>query len=269
VPDSEVCLPDFIADKPLFRDVFAKHQAAVKFMDAQVGRLLKAVEQFGFADDTLVVFTTDHGVHGMRAKRTIYDAGIETALLMRLPAGMKNGWEFDGLIQNIDYVPTLLDACGIETPACVQGRSFWDLLCGKEYKPHGAIFSEWNCLSGPETYAPIRAVRTERHHCLVHFDPDNSPYFWKKHEITDAMAGNDLNDWPWPAFTKTAGEKVELYDVVNDPLEYDNLAMDEAHREVLDELVEKIHANIKATGDFVVDGECPPLPCPPGHPEWS
>jgi arylsulfatase A-like enzyme len=269
VPDEEVRLPAFMADKPEFRGVFARFQAAITYMDTQVGRLLRAIEKFQFVDDTLVVFTTDHGMHGMRAKCTMYDTGLETALLMRLPAGMKNGWKTNHLIQNIDYAPTLLDACGIEKPACLQGRSFWDLLRGKDYKPHDALFSEWNCLVGPETYRPVRAVRTERYHCLINFDPENSKHYWKAHEITDDMVGTDPNDPPWPLMTKNKTERFELYDVVNDPLEYTNLAGDAAHQKILDELVEKIHANIKATGDFVLDGTCPPMPCVAGHPEWS
>ncbi|MCL1887316.1 MAG: sulfatase [Kiritimatiellaeota bacterium] len=269
VPDHEGRLPGFVAGKPQIREAFAKFPAAIKYMDAQVGRLLRAIEAFGFAEDSLVVFTTDHGMRGMRTKCTMYDAGLETALLMRLPAGMKNGWECGHLIQNIDYVPTLLDACGIAVPPCVQGRSFWNLLCGKTYTPHDILFSEWNCLAGPESYRPVRAARTGRHHCLVNFDPVNSRHYWKKHEITDDMVGNDPRDWPWPALTEPHGERLELYDVVDDPLEYRNLAHDETHRETLVGLVDRIYANIRDTGDFVLDGKCPPMPCAAAHPEWS
>ena len=100
-------------------------------MDAGVGRILAGLDELGIAESTLVVFVTDHGAAMPRAKCTLYDPGIEVALLLRCPAlGVSGGRVFSELISNVDVTPTVLDALGRESPPALQGRSFWPLLSG-------------------------------------------------------------------------------------------------------------------------------------------
>src|SRR5207302_1991129 len=99
-------------------------QGAIRKVDAAVERILAAVEKTSLSENTLVLFTADHGIAFPRAKTTLYDAGIETALLLRWPAGgVAGGRVHEELISNVDILPTLLGAAGVPVPENVQGRN--------------------------------------------------------------------------------------------------------------------------------------------------
>jgi arylsulfatase A-like enzyme len=265
VPDERVYLPPGTPDIPLFRDLFARFQPAVEFMDREIERLLRAIEETGHADNSLIVFTTDHGIFNLRGKGTLYDQGMATALLMRLPGKLKKQMTTDSLVQNIDLAPTLLEAAGVPVPDHLPGRSLWPLLTGGEYQPHEHIFTEWNFGGPPDDYNPIRAVRTERWHYLRNFNPD-MPYRLLPDEIPpDADPAILDPGWGVPCMDKTRCQPPEeLYDLRNDPLELDNLAGKPEFREVCRELGSEIDDWMHATDDFLLTGEKPSPPAPPG-----
>src|SRR5207237_7771066 len=96
-------------------------------MDGSVGRVLAALERTGRAANALVVFTTDHGLAMPRAKCTLYDPGLEVALIVRWPdGGIGRGVSNSELVSNIDVLPTLLESCGITIPAGLQGPSLFE-----------------------------------------------------------------------------------------------------------------------------------------------
>src|SRR5690606_19622933 len=104
----------------------AQIQGAIKAVDDAVGVILTELEASGAAADTLVVFTTDHGLALPRAKAGMFDPGIGVALVMRWPAaGIVGGVAIDGLTSHVDVVPTLLEALGILAHPNLQGESMW------------------------------------------------------------------------------------------------------------------------------------------------
>lgn len=128
------------------------------------GRLMQSLDSAGIADETLVVFTTDHGIPFPRAKATLYDAGLTTALLVRWPErGWVGGEVYDALLSNLDIYPTLLQACALPVSEPVHGRSFVGLLDGDAYEANAAIFAEQNYHGGTVFFDPRRAVRTTTH----------------------------------------------------------------------------------------------------------
>ena len=92
-PDREngVQVPPCLPDNEAAREELAGLQGAIRKVDAALERILAAVERAGLAENSFVVFTTDHGIAFPRAKTTLHDAGIEIALLMRWPAGGVRG----------------------------------------------------------------------------------------------------------------------------------------------------------------------------------
>ena len=118
----------------------ANYQACISYLDFHLGRLFNAIDRLGFRDNTLIMFNSDHGMEGLRGKGTLYELGVEIACMMRGP-GIAPGTVVDHLIQNINYVPTFLDAVGTEIPEDIQGRSFWPLLTCGDYTPAAKIFS--------------------------------------------------------------------------------------------------------------------------------
>jgi N-acetylglucosamine-6-sulfatase len=165
-------------------------------IDANIGRVLDALEAKGLDDNTLVVFTSDNGFfwgeHGRGDKRLAYDESIRVPLLMRGP-GVEPGQTSDALVTNIDLAPTILTAAGVPVPAAMQGKPLNGLLDGSGGFERDAVFAEYY----PEVKHPgiprWDAVRTDTHMYVTH--PD---------------AGFEYD---------------ELYDLVNDPYQMNNLLL--------------------------------------------
>lgn len=222
---------------------FGAMQGCIRRMDAAVGELLNSLERHGLKDDTLVLFTADHGVAMPRAKCSLYDQGIETPLIL-WGGGVPENIRHDCLISNIDYFPTLLDQAGIPVEKKVQGRSFYSLLSGKPYFENGEIFAE---KTYHRDYDPIRCIRTERYKYIINFELN--------------VAYDAPSDVQKGSIYRTSIEKymalrprVELYDLEADPWEQNNLAADSAHTSVRIDLQQKLFAWMKETCDPLLGG---------------
>jgi N-sulfoglucosamine sulfohydrolase len=279
VPPEDVYIRDDTPDDPLTRQAFGKFQASIRYMDTHVGRLFAAIEELGFADDTLVVFTTDHGIADLRSKGTLYDRGVEIALLVQTPGRSRRDIVIDTLIQNIDYVPTMLDAAGIPVPADVQGKSFWPLLAGGAYEPHEHLFIERNFhgehLEGSvegdghvDMYDPVRAVRTKHFHYLRYFEPEKKHRAWLADEVAGRLhADGGGLDYLWPQRTEPR-EAEELFCVTDDPQERVNLAASPQCARIKDELSALLEEWMRRTDDHVLRGAPQERPEEPGW-DWS
>ncbi len=153
-----VAVPPYLPDMPESRQDLAAFQGAIRQMDRGVGTILAALDDLGIAQSTCVIFATDHGAAMPRAKCTLYDPGIEVALLWRWPAtGLQRGRVVSDLVSNVDVAPALLEGLGLPVPANVQGVSFWPLLQGSGYMPREHVFAEKTFHT---YYEPMRAIRT-------------------------------------------------------------------------------------------------------------
>ncbi|MEI7988290.1 MAG: sulfatase [Chloroflexota bacterium] len=270
VPDEDVYLPPFVPDTPSLRNYMAKQIAAIKFLDAQLARLFEAIRTYGYDKNSVVVFTTDHGISGMRAKGTLYQAGVETALLMKLPSGMPGGFVVNELINNIDITPTLLEAAGVPVPEQIQGRSFWPMLVGKEYRPHDEIFMEFNFHGVHKTtvladdknpyedkFDPIRSVMTKKFHYIRNFDLTLE----RKWTHVDQIKLNESDQYNkiWPQLVEPRVLE-ELYDIEVDPFELKNLSNLNEYTSIKELLSVKLFQWMNDTDDFVLRDEIPQAP---------
>ncbi|MCX7600054.1 MAG: sulfatase, partial [Armatimonadetes bacterium] len=168
-----VTVPPWLVDEPSAREEFAGYQGAIRTMDSAVGQVLAALDDLGLRDNTMVIFTTDHGMPFPRAKCSLYDPGISVALIIRWPSrGWAGGRVFAEMISNVDYLPTILDAVGVPIPENVQGRSFAPLLDGREYVPRTEIFAE---MTYHDYFDPRRCIRTRTHKLIANF---STAYFF-------------------------------------------------------------------------------------------
>ncbi len=274
VPPGDVWIPPYCPDSPLLREKLGRFQAAIRFMDEHFGRLLDALERLGYADETLVVFTTDHGISAARSKGTLYERGVETTLLIRQPDRRGAGTGVNHLIQNIDLTPTLVEAAEAPVPEQVQGRSFRSLLRGEPYEPHEAVFTERNFHGerprrGAEDYIdrydPVRAVRTPEFHYIRWFRPEIKPRPLLPFE---APAGWDQEsrrlDSAFPPSDRPRNRE-ELYHVTHDPQEFVNVADRPEYRDVKTDLRARLEDWIRETDDFVLDKP----PARPDKPGWG
>ncbi len=242
-----VQIPGYLRDTPGVRQELAELQGAVRHVDHQVGRLLAAVDELQLAHNTLVIFTTDHGVAMPRAKCSLYDPGLQTALLLRLPSrpGWHGGVTHAPLLSNIDYLPTLLELLGIPIPSQVQGRSFCSLLDGQDYTPRSEIFAE---MTYHDYYDPRRAIRTETHKLIVNFTsaPDfmDASQSWRPRSDTVTPANHAL----------AYHVPLELYDLEVDPWEQKNAANQAAYAAVQADLLARLAQHLQATDDPILQG---------------
>ncbi len=247
-----MALPPFLPDNDLTRRQMAMFHGAIRFMDHHVGRLLGALDASGLRDNTIVIFTTDHGMAFPRAKSTLYDPGIGTACIVRMPepTGLR-GKTHEHLISSVDLRPTLCELGRARTGEEVDGRSFAALLAGGgEYRPRSDLFSEKNYHNH---FDPCRCVRTDRYKYIRNFR--DQIYGLMPSDIEMAFPARwrrrDL-DAPRPP--------EELYDLAADPWEARSLIDDDAHAAARDELRRKLQEWMEQTHDPILKGRFIPYP---------
>ena len=208
-PDTSrgVEVPPYLMEDECSRRTMAAFQGAIRRVDGVVGAIVEALRRSGLEDNTLLVFTTDHGIEVPRAKWFLYDPGIAVALLMRCPAlGLTGGRVCDLLLSNVDYLPTVLELTGVPVPERVQGRSFAAALRERDPSPvRDAVFAMYHKTQG-------RCVRTGRFKLIRYFD-----------------APTDLHRVPVSienVLMRRGIKRVELFDLENDPNEFTNVAHD-------------------------------------------
>jgi arylsulfatase A-like enzyme len=250
VESDEIEVPGYLKDTPEAHREMAEFYGSVRHMDQAVGRILNALDASGAADETIFLFTTDHGEAFPRAKSSLYDPGIGVSLIMRGPEALvRRGQVREELVSNIDIFPTLLELAGVDVPTNVQARSFAPLLQGERGAVREAIFAEQTY----HNYADVRrCVRTRDHKLIVNFMPCAAVYDstqqWQR--VIEPAA---------PQRPGGAHGMLELYDLKKDPWELENLADSPDYAEIKQVLVARLSEHMQTTEDPILKG----LPLPP------
>jgi arylsulfatase A-like enzyme len=133
------------------RAVKAAYYAMIELIDQEFGSIMDLLRQRDMADDTLIMFTSDHGEmlgdHGLMYKGCRFlDPLVRVPLIIRQPGVVEAGRKSDALVELIDLAPTILEAAGIDAPPRMQGKSFWPLVCGKgdPDRHKDCVVSEYN-----------------------------------------------------------------------------------------------------------------------------
>lgn len=204
-------------DRARLQWIYRAYYGAVSMVDQQVGRILGELERSGKAENTIVIFVSDHGdqllEHGLPEKNVFFEASVRVPCLIRYPGRLAPGLRME-LIEAVDLLPTVLAWCGIPIPKCVQGRD----LNAAGAKPREIVFSE-NVMPEVITtgnlnlpFVPGQGVAGVRH-------PDAKMARTRRWK---------LNYYP--------GEGGELYDLEEDPGETRNLYRDPARQGIVREL---------------------------------
>ncbi len=257
-PPEAVTVPPWLPDIPAVRAEIGQLNGMVKAVDRAVGEIRAAIARHPRAENTLFIYTTDHGIAMPRAKGMLYEPGTRTALLMHWPAGFAGGRRADDLLVNVDMLPTLLDAAGLPVPAGLHGRTFLPLLRDEPYRPHDHIFAE---LTWHDRYNPMRGVRTTRYSYMRSFTA--APLVYMPSDTLASPSGQALA----PAYYGAVRPPEELYDLAADPLERTNLATDPAHADEVARLRGLVDEWMRATDDPLLRG---PIAGKPGdEPGWG
>ena len=135
-----------------WRALMARYWGNITLVDRSVGRILRALEESGQADNTIVVFTSDHGEmmgdHGLLGKTLMYEESVRVPLLVRAPRLGRTQRRIDGRFSHIDLLPTLLELAGQPLPEGLPGRSRVKVLEGRDSLADNDVVIEWNGADG-------------------------------------------------------------------------------------------------------------------------
>ncbi|MFV1995958.1 MAG: sulfatase, partial [Verrucomicrobiales bacterium] len=175
-PPSELELPPYYVDTPETRKGFSKYLAEITYYDGQVGQILALLEKHGLAENTLVMVSSEQGNSLPFAKWTLYDSGIQTALVARWPGMIASGVTTDAMVEYVDLVPTLVEAVGGTPDPVLDGMSFLPVLTGRadSHKEHVyALMTTRGIINGSEQFG-IRSVRSGKYKLIVNLTPEIS-----------------------------------------------------------------------------------------------
>ncbi|WP_431836087.1 sulfatase family protein [Cellulomonas sp. Y8] len=241
-------LPPYYPDTPVFRRAWARYNDLISAMDHWVGDLLRQLDEDGLAENTIVVFWSDHGLGMPRAKRWASEAGLREPLIVRWPGRMAPGQERTELVQLLDLAPTMLETCGLPVPEHMHGRPFLDAR-GAALDPNEYVFAGRDRMDEQED--TVRTVRDGRFRYVRNLHPDRPGM--GHHEYADRLAtwaelrrlsfaeANQRATGDAPSLLTPLQRSIlaasrpaeELYDVLHDPHETVDLAPDPAHAATL------------------------------------
>lgn len=235
-----VYVPPYLLDDETSRRELALQQGAIHRVDEAVRIISNALRTSGLENDTLLIFTVDHGIEFPRAKWFCYDPGIEIALIVRWPdGGIAGGKTCDHLLSNVDFLPTLMDLIGHPIPCNVEGISFADVFKNPGAPPtRDAVFS---IFQGSDS----RSIRTNRYKFIRNFSP---------RRLVDVPV--DMTRKPAPRIKQPVAQ---LYDLEKDPNEFHDVAQDPAYKEVYDILSARLFQWMEDVNDPSLNG---PMPTP-------
>jgi N-sulfoglucosamine sulfohydrolase len=252
--------PANLPDLPATRRDMAEFKASVRSLDQGIGAVLHALHDLRLVDDTLVICTTDHGVAFPGSKATLSDRGTGVMLIMRGPGPFAGGKVIDQPVTHLDVYPTLCDVAEVEHPDWLQGKSLAPLLGGETDKVHDATFAE---MTYHAAYEPQRSVRTERWKYIRRFDDFPGPVLAN----CDDSASKDV--WVEAGWGERTVPREQLYDLVLDPAEMNNLAADPTCAEALADMRGRLAEWMRDTEDPLLDGPVPPPPGTEVNEQWQ
>jgi len=248
-----VFIPPYMEDTPEIREDLARFQGAIRFMDQCIGDILDSLEKSEVADNTIAIFTSDHGAPYIGAKWTLYDPGIETSLIMYCPGNeLQGGKIYTQLMSNVDFLPTLLDIVGVSIPDNVQGHSFKGIIVGDSDKPvRDAVFAQHTSHALRDNLS--RCVRTDRYKLIRYFEPGRTVLF-----PTDAVPQKVADHVERPR-RNDKRPVVQLFDLEKDPNEFNDVAQSAEYADVASDLSDRLWNWMEEVEDPLLQG---PLPTP-------
>ena len=211
--------PNWQESAGITRQQIAQYYGMLAAVDTQVGRILQALDETAKAQNTIVLFASDHGdmlgSHGQILKRKPWEESIRVPGIVRYPAKIRAGRTSDAFFTHVDFAPTLLALCGVPVPSSMQGTDLSTLLTGSSTSaPDSAFLQIFGPYRGDRTEAGWRGIRTHRH-----------------------------------LYARYRTEPWVLYDLDRDPFENKNLAGDASAAKTLAELDQQLQTWMRRTGD--------------------
>jgi N-sulfoglucosamine sulfohydrolase len=261
-------MPYMGIDPPGMREMVADYYNCISRLDSLVGDLLSELDESGKAENTIVIYFGDHGADMLRGKRTCYEGGLRIPLLIRWPGKIEPQVR-DELVSTIDLVPTIMAAANVPIGKDLPGLALQPL-----FKPGGVdwrkyLFAEYHTHAAAPNYFPQRSVCTEQFKLIETLLPgDDHPDYdltlsklEKEARRREISGGLDLS----LAISQASPEvraayqrmrqppRFELYDLLVDPYEFQDLVNSSEHADVFKEMQAALHQWRVDTGDPLLD----------------
>ncbi len=255
---AKVEIPPYYPDHPVTRADWAAYLDAATELDRKIGLVLRQLEADGLADNTVVVFFGDNGQAHVRGKQFCYDSGLLVPLIVRWPKNfpapkqIAPGAVDDRLLAAIDLAPTMLAIAGAPQPAKMQGEIF---LGDRAGPPRQYVFGARDRCD--ETVFRFRTVRDARYRYIRNFTPERpflQPNAYKEKQypvwnlLKELNAAGKLTPAPAALCAPTMPAE-ELYDIIADPHETNNLAQSPQHQDARKRLRAALEKWIEESND--------------------
>ncbi|RKF17577.1 hypothetical protein D6851_16650 [Altericroceibacterium spongiae] len=270
---ADVTVPPNLEDLPEIREEIARYWNSCQRFDKAVGNILRVLDESGEADNTIIVFVSDHGMPLPFAKATCYDHGVRVPALISCP-GMGRPRDFDQLAINLDLHPTVLELLGVEPTPDIDGRSLCPLMAGTSSDHRDMVMTHVDYVSSGYAF-PMRGLQDQRYALL--FAP------WADGELE--LRIESMWGLSWPAMLAAAqsdpqiaqrvsqyrdGVQLAFYDLAKDPGQRVNLIDDPACAAQVERMKARMLAEMEAGSDPQLDnfrrvlaGEAPVVPQDP------
>lgn len=263
----ELKLPPHMVDTERTRHFFREYLAEVRLFDDQVGKAQLLLEKLGLDENTVLIVMDENGAGMPGGKWTNFDWGVRSACLIKWPGLESGAVVTDALAQYCDIVPTLIDAAGGDVPSELDGKSLLPLISGQtQQHREQAFFTYDSGKEGPPFVS--RAVTDGRFKLMWNFTPDNLfavrvingfDYGYVDTKMPDRHVRQLYQSWLDPAQMDAAAESAiqrfrkhpefQLYDLLKDPWEMENLASNPEYATTLHQLKDSITVWMKQQGD--------------------
>lgn len=266
----DITVPPFLPDDPKVRGDVADYLYEIEYADAELGKVLAALEQAGVLDNTVIVYTSDNGMAFPRAKSNNYEYGTHMPLAIRWGDGIPQAHRVTDFVSLTDLAPTFLTLAGIPVPADMTGKSLVPQLqasqSGRIDPARTAAFTGFQRHIGDARIErrgyPSRAIHTDEYVYIENFTPDRWPA-GRPPAYDDIDEGSPTKNVmranpQYHDFLMLAGDKrprQELYRRKTDPAQLHNLAADPEYAGMLRVLSGELQAELQRTGDPVVIGD--------------
>lgn len=273
-------VPGSLPNHPVVQGEFLDYAMEIEYIDNHIGKAMKSLADQKLLENTVIVFTSDHGNPMPRSKCNLYDTGTRVPLIIRYPKKYRKGRVIQDIVNLIDLAPTFLEIGKSKIPEKMSGRSLLKLL---ETRESGIIDSgrdfvvtafERHVITRRDGQGyPMRCIRTHKYAYIKNYEPDRWPagdpdfYSSNRTFFGDVDSGatkallleKSMNRKIHPYYLLAFGRRPseELYDMISDPDQLTNLANNSKYTKLKNQLKRRMNQYLKKTGDPRQNGKTP------------
>ena len=252
----EIVVPGFLPDLPDIRQELSEYFTSVHRADETAGAVLKALDESGLSDNTLVMFMSDHGMPLPFAKTNVWYNSTRTPWIVRWPGIVKpNAFDKQHFISGIDFTPTILDALKLAPLDGMDGRTFLPILKGQPQEGRDFVFTHINTIASKKSY-PMRSIQNAKFGYIYNAWSDGKTVFKNESQsglTFKAMRAAAQTDQQIAARVKEFVYRVpeEFYDYEHDPDALHNLIDDPQYADEIAKFRTRMLAEMEKSDDYL------------------